>query len=286
MKTKLLTLVFALFSFSVFSQNDDVWVNPPIGCFGFERYWDEEKSLYGYQKDGKVVIDATYIWVEGFTSKGLARVRKFRDETSRDSMSRASMYIFNPGLDGFIDTLGNVIVPIEFGIVGLLDHFSVAEFTRGKQIRYNNGTELGRSEKYGLINDKGEIVLEPMYDYIKPYVYSSGFISDLFIADIFIYCEDGEKTVKTLWLTNKGEVLAPNGKYDFMESINHMENKCFFYVEKQGMAGIINDLLEVVLPLEYKVTDSETTKKRLVEIYYAKKKVVDSLSQEKEKIVQ
>ncbi len=286
MKTIILTLVFALFSFSVFSQIEYFRVDPPFGYFGFERYWDKEKSLYGYQKDGKVVIEPKYVYVGGFSSKGLARVRKLRDK-QYPYQEAYSLYFDNEGLDGFIDTLGNVIIPIEFGVVGLLNHSNVAEFSRGKPITI--GRRDARTEKYGLINDKGEIILEPTYDFIVPHVSKFPFV--LFRAHNFSYGENGEEMVENFFLDAQGEILAPNGKYDFMDYmdytyyVNYMKKKGFYYVEKQGMAGVINDRLEVVLPLEYEITDREATKKLLFDIYHAKKKTLDSLSQEKDKSV-
>ena len=266
MKRVILIFFCVSLCFSLFAQTRANLRKYHSGHFGLESFYDKETNLYGFKKSDRIVIEPKYIWVEQFSSKGFARVRTLRDGTNRDSIFQESMYILNPGLDGFIDTLGNVMIPIEFGVIGALDRSDIAEFTRGEIIDYKNGTGSGRSEKYGLINDKGEVVLEPTYDYIAPVTNTPPYL--LFMSQNYI-CGKDIMHAKEFFINSQGEVLAPNGKYDFMD---YLGINGLFYVEKQGMAGVINDRLEVVLPLEHQITDREATKKRLLEICHAKKR--------------
>ena len=283
MKNTIFAFTLTLFSLCLFAQTKDDNNKRNYINFGLEMFQAKDTHLHGFKKDGKVVIKPEYVYVEDFSPKGFARVRIPGPNNGYVQglyPFYETLYLSNEGLDGFIDTLGNVIIPIEFGVVGLLDHSNIAEFTRGRLIDSKDGTGSGRSEKYGLINDKGEVVLEPTYDLIYPVTNPPPFL--LFRATNFICDIDGKTTYKDFFLNAQGELLAPNGKYDF---IDYLHEDSLLYVERQGMAGIINDRLEVVLPLEHEIIDMESTKKRLIEIYNAKKEVLNSLSQ-KENIVQ
>ena len=273
---KIIIVLLLLFTLSVvtvdtFAQNKN---SVKELNFDLEVFYDESVGAFGYMKNGDVVIPAKYGFTDGFTSKGLARVRnQIKSVDCINQTNSLNMYMFNEGVDGFIDTLGNLIIPIEFGTIGRLDQDAVAEFTKGlkKTVTDTVGnTAVIRTEKYGLINDKGGIMLKPTYDYISPYyMWEPGSTKYIFKAVNYIYNSNGVIIDNVgFYLDGRGNVIAPMEKYDFFIPYgDHEIDIDTYYVEKSGKAGVLNNKFEVVIPLEYSVGNREDAQKALLKAY-------------------
>ena len=250
--------------------------------FGLELFLDTESGGYAYKRDGEIIIQGKYPYAEEFSPKGWARVRRNLKGASYSVWDvEQFIYLCNEGLDGFIDTLGNVIIPLEYGIIGELGYSDVAEFTKG--LNKTVGRETIRTEKYGLINDKGEVVLEPIYDLIVPYYnYNSNMLGKepvLFRARNYHYAKDSSilGVKERMLIDKKGNIISPNGKYDILIPYEKELSSYFtsdnpydyeiFYVERDGKAGVLNRQLELVVPLEHVVSDRKTSQEDLLLLY-------------------
>ena len=248
--------------------------------FGLKHFYGD--NGYGYKRGDEIIIPSKYPYVEKFGPKGLARVR-LNPKGSGYPASEVNQHIYkdNEGLDGFIDTLGNVIIPLEYGVIGELGYSDVAEFTKG--LNKTVGGETIRTEKYGLINDKGEVVLEPIYDLILPYYrYNSNMLGKapvIFMARNYNYAKDSSilGVKEQMLIDKKGNILSPNGKYDILIPYEKELSSYFtsdnpydyeiFYVERDGKAGVLNRQLELVVPLEHVVSDRKTSQEDLLLLY-------------------
>ncbi len=200
MKITIFTFMLTFFNLCLFAQTREDYNKRNYKHFGLEFFQEKDTHLYGFKKDGKVVIKPEYVYVEDFSPKGFARVRT-PGHNDRPYMFYQNLYVSNEGLDGFIDTLGNVVIPIEFGVIGQLGYYNVTEFTRG----YETDDFRGRSEKYGLINDKGEIILEPTYHHIAPV--QDATLDTTFRAKNYIYDRDGFIVARVYFINAQGELL-------------------------------------------------------------------------------
>ncbi|MFI3321495.1 MAG: WG repeat-containing protein [Rikenellaceae bacterium] len=149
-----------------FNQAADPFADS-VNHFDLEPFFDKASQLYGYKKDGKVVIDATYDFTQGFSKKGIARVtNKIPGSNVMISPLMMGGYLSmnltsdNDGLNGFIDKSGKVVIPIKYSVLGLLELYKVVPFGIKKEV---NGEQV---VKFGLINDSGDIVMDAKYDHI------------------------------------------------------------------------------------------------------------------------
>lgn len=129
----------------------------------------------------------------------------------------------NGGLNGFIDTLGNVVIPIKYSALGAIEVYEVVPYSIYKE---ENGK---RVQKYGLINDKGEIVLDATYDFIVQY-------SKVYQASILK--ESGEW--EHYYLDDTGRVFGDGGRFDKFVMISTTP-PLMFYAEYRDVAYLLDE---------------------------------------------
>lgn len=223
--------------------------NTSIAC-------DTTTGLYlqGYLRDGKPITPIIYAHCFEFKKKGWARVRKYIPNGD-EWINVSSIPHMNNGFDGFIDTLGVEVIPAIYGVLGPLDEHEVSYYCLS--VTDTMESYSGRDAQFGLINDKGEIIMEPKYDIIS----SIGFKSSLFYAMNFVE-EKGKVVSEEFYIDAKGKVVSP-GKFDFIEPYDvedlYEGVPYVYYVEKSGKGGIVDeDFKYVIKPKsKYKVTDEK-----------------------------
>ncbi|MBS9783276.1 MAG: WG repeat-containing protein [Pasteurella sp.] len=181
----------------------------------------------------------------------------------------------NDSLAGFIDSKGEIIVPLiydrvepfddyGFAIVKKAEWYSVID-SKGKRIvpleydyikSFSNGLALVKKHnKYGFINTKGQVVLPLEYDF-----------ADSFREGLALVIKDK----KYSFINTKGKVVIPL-EYDYVDSFSNGKGKVvipleYDYVDSfsNGLAkvgkddkyGFIDTKGKVVIPLEYDYVDS------------------------------
>ena len=135
----------------------------------YQRY--EENGLYGFKKDGAVVIPAKYNFADSF-SEGLARVElygkwSYIDKSGKeviqlkynfaDSFSEGLARVVINGKWSYIDKSGKEVIQLKYDVVG--------DFSEGLAAVKLNG-------KWGYINKSGKEVIPLKYD--SAYYFSNG----------------------------------------------------------------------------------------------------------------
>jgi KWG leptospira repeat protein len=159
----------------------------------------DEYGMGGYiDKKGEWVISPQYLQVGTFYD-GLAAVKDF--ET---------------GLWGYIDTYGNMVIEPRFEVVG--------DFHDGTSVVKVTPDEMQDSERYGIINKKGEYILKPYYSSV------SNFYDD--------YALTYYNWTNEYWFLNRNgeEALGP---FDFASIFNHgraivQKNGQYYIIDKEG----------------------------------------------------
>ena len=165
--------------------------------------------LRGYLnvKTGKIIIPAQYQRAWNF-SEGIAAVYK-------------------EGLVSFINSSGEPAFPTTFPIRYNLNYDDIA-------FQFHNGLCIMRAMdyKWGLINTKGEWVLEPVYTTISAPKYGYRIVSDGIHYGL---------------ISEEGQVVLPV-EYDF---IRLSSNPAGFTVAKDGFEKIIDKDLHTIIPFAY-----------------------------------
>lgn len=264
---KQLLLLF-LFIFSVQSAKAQWYINRTINVFDtttvylfdLEPYYTTSSPcLVGYKRDGKIVIPAKYDYTHGFCKKGIARVTIKSPEYKGEYPGWASggyhttgMMYDNDGLNGFIDTLGNTVIPIKYSALGALEMYDVVPYSiyieeQGKRV-----------EKYGLINIKGEIIVEPQYDLIYQYGTTLYEVNKL-----------GDKGYEFLfYMDNSGSILKDGGKFDKVEVISR-SYPFMFYVEHNGVACLLDiDLKPYISGIDIRLRNKKERLEIMLRSFY------------------
>lgn len=194
-----------------------------INYFGLEYFCDSKTRLYGYKKGVEIAVPAKYNYTQGFSKKGIARVTMESPDIEDEYASwkvggyyTHGMIFDNGGLNGFIDTLDNVVISIKYRALGALEIFDVVPYSI---YIYDSGKRI---EKYGLINDKGDIIVEPIYDFIYQHgkrVFEARMLIDNKIEDCFyidetgLRLEDGGRFDK-FRVVSEGAIMMFYAEYD------------------------------------------------------------------------
>lgn len=173
-----------------------------------------------------------------------------------DSFSRglAAVCDQETNLLGFIDTAGNLVIkPAYEWTYGFVNGYAAVELTdggwtlidkAGKMIGgiWDRVDELSfgfvcvkKNDKYGFINEAGEIVIEPVWDY-----------ADYFRSNGLCWVEDKEKDcsylmdVKGNLLSDPVDIPGEGNYYDFSEGLAA--------VSRDGLFGFMNEKGDIVIP--------------------------------------
>jgi hypothetical protein len=198
-----------------------------------------ENDYYGFINfKGELVIPASFAWADNF-SGGITRVKNDND------------------LFGLIDKKGNFLLKPEYDFIG--------KFNEGAAI-------ISKNNKFGYINNVGEIIVPIIYDYSIAMSQVAGFSNDLALV---------QKNSKVGFVNKLGKVeipisydgaltfsefLAPvkvRDKWGVINNLNKMvippsfENLWGFknnicIAKKDNQIGVINTLGETVVPFEFK----------------------------------
>ena len=137
-------------------------VKNPVGMHkqGRIAFFDDETGLYGFaDKDGNIVIPAAYSGVFDFSQSGIALVKSTKNYTTP---KEAELFEYEDYYRGYIDTEGNVVIPIEFeqpwwlGTKVLLEPFEsygiVSVYKQGYIYYYRyDGTLLGKKARMAYV---------------------------------------------------------------------------------------------------------------------------------------
>lgn len=156
-------------NFCIDKEGNRLNVKNPCGMHkqGRIAFWDVETMLYGFaDKDGNIVIPAIYSHVYDYLQSGIAHV----SSTEKYYLSEETR-AFETGDDnyrGFIDTQGNIVIPLEFehpywlwGIKGFWESFEsygiVSVYKQGYVYYYRyDGTLLGKKPRMATVEYEGE----------------------------------------------------------------------------------------------------------------------------------
>ena len=186
----------------------------------YQRY--EENDLYGFKKDGAVVILAKYDFACDF-SEGLAKVKLgskygFVDKSGKEvfqlkydvvgDFSEGLASVFLNGKWGYIDKSGKEVIPLQYDIAG--------DFSEGL-----SAVEL--YGKWGFIDKSGKEVVPLKYDHAR--IFSEG------LASV-------ELNGKWGYIDKSGKEVIPlkyDGAYSFSDGLTAIElNGKWGYIDKQG----------------------------------------------------
>lgn len=221
---------------------------------------------YGYiNREGEMVIDNQFVNAASF-SDGLAAVMKddkwgFIDRTGE--MVIAPLYSrvkrFDSGIAVvvkdeewvYIDKEGNVITNFP-------QTDKLYDFVEGRAI-------IRRGDNVGIINNKGEVIVEPVYQEIKDYSdgYAKaqrydrwGFIDkDGEVVVDLDYDDVGDYNGEAIW-ARKGEVfgIIKNNNFNPLKDVNRMwdfNDKGITYAQKGDLVGFINTDGEWIIIPQY-----------------------------------
>lgn len=234
-KLALLLLLFFSAKYAISQEYISNLIDPfesSVNYYNLEYFIDKSTDLMGYKKDGKIVIPAQYAFTQGFCKKGIARVTNKSpfNNSMLSPHAHGGYYMMNiifdnMGLNGFIDTLGNIVVPIKYSALGVLELYEVVPYSIYEE---ENGK---RVQKYGLINDKGEIVVDAIYDFIHQY-------SKVYEARILK--EDGK--YEYFYLDHTGKEFGKGGKFNKFVVISTIP-PLMFYAEYNKVAYLLDENL-------------------------------------------
>jgi len=193
------------------------------------------KSNSIYNNEGALVLDNIYVKGEINASKELVirysdsllglyslRENKLIIQGDYDSFLRKGKYVYcyKNDLTGVLDSLGNILLPVEYNFIGIPSEYSIIE------IKKNDLVGL-----VSIINGEVKVLLEPLYEFIAPYgvasVYSknglygfidvSGKVVSKCIYDNVQVIEEGYKAY------NKDELTV----YKFTNNGRYLERHTF-----------------------------------------------------------
>lgn len=154
--------------FCIDKEGNRLNVKNPVGMHkqGLIAFRDKDTELYGFaDKDGNIVVPAIYSHVFDFSQSGIALV------TSTESYSipkEAEKFECEACYRGYIDTQGNVVIPIEFeqpwwllGMKGFFEPFEsygiVSLYKQGYIYYYRyDGTLLGKKPRMAYVSYENE----------------------------------------------------------------------------------------------------------------------------------
>ena len=156
-------------NFCIDKEGNRLNVKNPCGMHkqGRIAFWDVETGLYGFaDKEGNIVIPAIYSHVYDFLQSGIAHVSS--TEKYYQSEEFCAFEIVEGNYRGFIDTQGNIVIPIEYeqpywlmGMKGFWESFEsygiVSVYKQGYVYYYRyDGTLLGKKPRMATIRYEGE----------------------------------------------------------------------------------------------------------------------------------
>lgn len=194
-----------------------------------ERDYDKhiDTMKFGFiDRDGNEVVPLIYDYAQsfsdGFAQVTIGKLDYFEEEKDYEN------YI-DPRKCGFIDTKGNVVVPI---IYNYADNFSngISQVTLGRHSRgiYDPDDE---TPKIGFVDTKGDVVIPLIYDWI-----------DFYYTDTIVVKKDDKYGI----INTKGEEIIPliyDNAGNFSDGLA--------MVEKDNMCGYIDINGNEVIPLIY-----------------------------------
>jgi len=154
--------------FCIDKQGNRLNVKNPVGMHkqGRIAFYDEETKLYGFaDKYGNIVIPAVYHGVFDFSQSGIALVKSTRNYNIPEEAQKFEVANY---YRGYIDTEGNVVIPIEFeqpwwyyGTKGLIEPFEsygvVSLYKQGYIYYYRyDGTLLGKKPRMAYVSYENE----------------------------------------------------------------------------------------------------------------------------------
>lgn len=220
---------------------------------------DEFKSVYFIDKTGKIALKPSVNNIEniGNFSEGLAAI---------DCYWKTNSY----GLYGFIDKKGNMVIEPQFTSIFPTENAFKNGYTQYGSYNYDKVSQKHKSVD-GIINKKGEIVIEAKYSYIN-------FIgNDMFRvkkdSSYGIISSSGKIIVplkyKEVWAYSydkKQFIVHDNGQHFIVDSLNNTiktfkmqydrltriaEGVGIYRVRQGKMHMLINEQEEVIVEVEY-----------------------------------
>ncbi len=150
-------------SFCIDKDGNRLGVKNPVGMHkqGLIAFRDKDTELCGFaDKDGNIVIPATYTDAYDFSSSGIALVYSTEKHYPPENYPT---FLYESYYRGFIDTTGNVVIPLEFeqpfylyGMKLFFESFEsygiVSLYKQGYTYYYRcDGTLLGKSPRMACV---------------------------------------------------------------------------------------------------------------------------------------
>lgn len=167
---------------------------------------------YGFvDGDGEIMIEGKWDFASDF-SDSIARVV---DNNGNDRHLSSLLASPSAGKTGYINRRGEYVIPLTFSYIDLFPSpsFRVTRFTRAK---YKCNDDMGcenpyKTGKWGLINDKGEVVLQDtIYDFID-----RGFVDEKSKELIFLVERNGKKGI----INHNGKIVYPLASHISFEEL-------------------------------------------------------------------
>ena len=190
-----------------------------------------KNNKWGYiNKQGKTVISFDYEYIDEFTINGIAKAKK------NDKY-------------GYIDEKEKIVIPFDF--------YEIGEFIDGK-------AKAKKDDKYGFIDMNGNIIIPFEYDEIEDFITGTAKARKNFWDEWGKIDENGNQVIENKIELQNGLVIGEKfGKwgvelkdkivipyeYDFIGQ-KFIDGKTGIF--KNGNIGLINDIGEIITPLEYK----------------------------------